>query len=301
MPGYGGGDPDDSADTGGSPGGGGGGPGGRGNQGGADPDDSADEGGSPSGTASPGGGQGPGAGAIGAGDVTAGSFSRLRDYNVPSPYARAFARAKNISLDEAINEIVDARHAHNPTAEQTGINSATDMGFGAANPGVTGLMDVAMTALGGIPGFGAVSAIGNLTNKAEGRPSVGFGISDVFGSATPGIADKARAGITDAARSGVTSVGDALAGLDESISSSIGSTPSVSDTSRAGGPGRDGGGAATDGSDQQVPITTQTPTGIAAVATPSLTRTALDSSHNSVIDTWRQILGDSIFGTRRIV
>ena len=223
------------------------------------------------------------------------------DHGVPPGYARSYADVTGKPIDQAIQDITNARHEHNPTAAQTSMNATLDSAFGAANPGVTGLMDVAMTALGGIPGFGAVSAIGNLTNKAEGRPSVGFGISDVFGASKPGIADKARAGITDAARSGVTSVSNALGEVDASISDSIGSTPSQSDTSRAGGPDRDGGGAATDGSDQQVPITTQTPTGIAAVATPSLTRTALDSSHNSVIDTWRQILGDSIFGTRRTV
>lgn len=229
--------------------------------------------------------------------ASAGNQARMVDYGIPPGYAQTYADTYGVTIDEAVQSIVDSRHEHNPTASQTAMNAQLDKAFGAKNPGVTGLMDVAMTAFGALPGFGAVSAIGNLTNRAEGRPTVGFGISDIPGAdktGVPSVADKARAGITDVARSGVTGIGSVLGDVDRSLSEAVGSTPSASDSSRTGEPTAGGDSSTTANPD---PLVAQNPTtNVPAIVTPTLTQSALDTSYDSVINTWRRILGDNAFG-----
>jgi len=86
------------------------------------------------------------------------------------------------SIDEQVDEAVDARVANNPTSKQLDINAKLEKGFQQANPGVTQGVGAAASLMGAIPGLGLVSTVGNVVNAAKGEKTTAelAGLNEVF-------------------------------------------------------------------------------------------------------------------------
>jgi hypothetical protein len=102
---------------------------------------------------------------------------------------RTYAVPKSKTKKEQIDAYARARHSHNPTRAQRGMNRETEVGFAEENPGVVGAMNAAMGVMGmAVPGVSAVSTVGNAINAATGRPSMGFAsLAEQVGVDIPGL------------------------------------------------------------------------------------------------------------------
>jgi len=122
------------------------------------------------------------------------------------------ANMPNPDMTDRMQEMVDARHAHNPTMRQLDLNARTERGFQQANPGLTQAMGVAGTLAGlAVPGFGLVTGIGNTVNAMTGRPTMvdmalGTKAGDPLSGPTQAISDFAA---TSGLMSGIQSLAEA--------------------------------------------------------------------------------------------
>ena len=87
------------------------------------------------------------------------------------------------SIDEQVDQAVDARVANNPTSTQLDINARLEKGFQTANPGVVGVTNALAGTLASInPAIAATLAVGNVINAATGRETIaGFGVPSMIG------------------------------------------------------------------------------------------------------------------------
>ena len=118
-------------------------------------------------------------------DMTEAEMNFARQYGVFNSLAAMAAINNNTTT---VDDIADARHAHNPTNAQMGLNEMTEFGFQQENPGVTQGVGIAASLMGAIPGLGVVSQVGNVVNAATGRPTTTelAGINELFS----GVLDK---------------------------------------------------------------------------------------------------------------
>jgi hypothetical protein len=109
--------------------------------------------------------------------------AKARSYGMTRSQAHNRANATGKSTAAAVDDIAQARHAHNPTPAQRAMNRATQKGFAEQNPGVVGLSKALATLAGfAHPGFGAITAAANLGNMATGQPAISYGLGDVVGA-----------------------------------------------------------------------------------------------------------------------
>jgi hypothetical protein len=123
-----------------------------------------------------------------------------------------------------VDKIAEARHSHNPTNAQLGLNALTEKGFQMANPGITQAVGVMGTLMAGInPAFGAVMAIGNLVNKATGGQTLGD-LSGMSGLMS-GVGDKLGFDVDLGIEQGIKDIGTSIGEFASTVPGTPDDTP----------------------------------------------------------------------------
>jgi len=129
----------------------------------------------------------------------------------------SLANMSTPNMTSRMDELTEARHAHNPTMKQLDDLALTEAGFQAANPGMTQAMGVAGTLMGlAVPGVGLATTLGNVANTIAGRPTL---MDLAVGN--PTMTSTAVSGIKDSVSGFGKSITDTLSG----IGSLVGGTP----------------------------------------------------------------------------
>lgn len=123
----------------------------------------------------------------------------------------------NKEKQSIIDAYQEARLSVNPTNAQLDMNAETEMGFQAANPGISQAVGIAGTLAGlAVPGVGLATTLGNVANTIAGKPTL---LDLAVGN--PTMTSTAVSGIKDSVSGFGKSITDALSG----IGSLVGGTP----------------------------------------------------------------------------